>query len=153
MSAFRVSTTHVALIAAAAQDVGMLCQWTSHLMAREMARENDASICARYRNEKHVPVDPLGLWRARVDRALHVVRRMSIVWQVKLLDCYEYQSCEHAGWRTCDVREWVHAFRDYLHEQSNKTPDELRDSIAWQTAPWCVSSFGDPCLSHAADMS
>ena len=64
-----------------------------------------------------------------------VVRRPTPVQALKLLDCYEYQSCEHPGWQTseakafCDVlrRNLIHRLPGY-----DEAPWEWEDKLYYE---------------------
>jgi hypothetical protein len=48
------------------------------------------------------------------------------VWTLKLLDCYEYQSCEHPGWEDSEARRFCDALR---HDAIGRLP-------GYEAAPW-----------------
>jgi len=80
-------------------------------------RENLASINARYPNTvgkpEHVPGPCEPYWLAPY--VYHQPSRIpSVVEALKLIDCYEYQSCEHDGWKTSQAKRLCEKLRGNL---------------------------------------
>ncbi len=125
MSAWRLTPNHVAAIVAAATDpkkagrydppaereplfIGDLC--------RMLDIENAASILHRYptADDEETNVAPLTAaeWHRLVKRWW--ASPLPIVDALKALASYEYQSCEHDGWKSSKAREWCNDARKSL---------------------------------------
>jgi hypothetical protein len=100
MSAFLVSQEHVNTIVnwACKNDLG--CSWTGQVLWSE----NWRSVNHRYPTSKQ-ELPPIYNFK-RVD-----VSGVSVIQFLKLLDCLEYQSCEHDGWAQSEARQIVDQFR------------------------------------------
>ena len=90
MSAFQVSTTHIAAIAT----YGAASINQAKLIAGLLTEANAASVAYRYRDEKVVP-----------DVNVHAIIKyfhnpMQPAEVLKLISCLDYQSCEVPGWET-----------------------------------------------------
>ena len=86
-------------------------------IGRMLWQENHQSINYRYKDGG--PVDPLYAFQAESHVPLTVL---------KLLDCYEYQSCEHPGWSGSEARAFCGALRNKV----------VQDLPGYETAPWAL---------------
>jgi hypothetical protein len=76
--------------------------------------ENLKSINARYVNTVDNPLACPGPadfeGRATIDRYVFKrTNKLTPVQILKAIDCYEYQSCEHAGWKTSEAHQFCRA--------------------------------------------
>lgn len=79
----------------------------------ELLRENRNSLAARYPSDFETMLDGnLNTYRFRMD--LHALNRLHPAEIAKLVDCYEYQSCEHEGWAGSDAKRWCDWLRGEL---------------------------------------
>ena len=117
MSAFMVSTDHIDVLVRAAANVGRkyggtfswyhddavhsLGETSYNDVGRMLLEENYRSLQARY------PADPGDLPEYTFKR---LVKLPDTVGVLKLISCYEYQTCEHDGWESSSA----HAFCDCL---------------------------------------
>jgi hypothetical protein len=126
MSAFLCSSTHVSRIVNAAKQAGvpMLDDETPEVMFDLLVAENRRSLLARYGDDdRDVPMTYEPTATAADPVAV-----------VKLLHSYSYQSCEHDGWDTCAVREWIDGLELRLRLPSQA--GRLRDLPEYDRAPW-----------------
>jgi hypothetical protein len=84
-----------------------------------LLRENIASVEARYPQDK----GKLGDAAAYL---YHVADRPNVVEAFKLIDCYEYQACEHDGWKTSAAAALCNKLRGNL----------ISSLPGWDAAPW-----------------
>lgn len=78
---------------------------TRHETARMLLRENIESVAARYPDDDRSML-PGPFPTPDPDEHQHVVRPGTLpnpVEALKLIRCYEYQSCEHAGWESSEA--------------------------------------------------
>ena len=128
MSAFIVSKHHIDAIISAALAYGVegLTKRTAMDRGRELWEANIASVGVRY------PGDPEALVIAGRIADVYVPRQVpvpSIVEAAKLIDCLEYQSCEHDGWATSDAAAFLGKVREAL----------LRNLEGYDAAAWGVA--------------
>lgn len=102
MSAFQVSNAHINALVRARAVASKGNNWmrlesemTDTDLGRMLLRENMASVACRYAH-KGFTVDEFELSAYRASRP---AREFSVVELLKALDCYEYQACEHNGWK------------------------------------------------------
>ena len=60
---------------------------------------------------------------------------------IKALHCYEYQSCEHPGWRTSQAHSFCRALEHRL----------IGELPGYDDAPWAISSLDTPAAERRAD--
>ena len=106
---------------------------TDHERAADVAnmlwRENIASVSARYPGESSatLPGPRVG---AGVIAANEFTRvrwtRFEAVQVIKACKCYEYQSCEHAGWETSEAYAFINSLRSSV----------LRALPGYEAAEW-----------------
>lgn len=98
--------------------------FTADCLGREMEFENDASVKARYPKHEHAPLSPYTF----PHHLFIVPPRLSSVEALKLLQCYEYQSCEHAGWAASSTRRFCDHLKDAL----------IRTLAGYEAARWDI---------------
>ena len=64
------------------------------------------------------------------------IGRLSGVETLKALDCYEYQSCEHPGWRTSEAKKVCDWLRGKL----------VASLPGYDEAAWSIEPQGDECV-------
>lgn len=108
----------------------------SHANATEVGQmlwlENRASVNHRYEEDTEIPayeypVKPMvpGMYAILTGPEPHPYTPVEIL---KLLSCYEYQSCEHDGWETSAAKAYCDALR-------NAAIDALP---GYDAAPWGI---------------
>ena len=85
-----------------------------------LLRENIASVDYRYPSHKGETADPAETY------LYHRARRPNVIEAFKLIDCYEYQACEHDGWKTSAAAELCNKLRKNL----------ICSLPGWDAAPW-----------------
>jgi hypothetical protein len=117
MSAFVVSKRHIDAMVTAALDGrhGMNLTWfgadgTRHEVTLATATETGAMLWAtnvesvNYRYNDNEPL---------LDYSFES-HDVPPVWVLKAIDCYEYQSCEHDGWKGSDASLFAEALRRHV---------------------------------------
>jgi hypothetical protein len=116
MSAFQCSTKHLAAIEALFKDGPIDCSKPAHWrvyarrvfsgsdMQEMLWNENAKSVASRYRDAPPEPFPGRG----------QAAQRPTIVEGLKLIACYEYQSCEHDGWEQSNARQLCRELRSEL---------------------------------------
>ena len=109
MSACRVNEEHIRCLVTAWVRCGVELQTVRHdgdadKTGAMLWAENYASVSHRYSESEVAPVYvhrsvPLN---SIADSAVRIC---------KLIDCYEYQSCEHPGWEASEARKWCDRLR------------------------------------------
>jgi hypothetical protein len=144
MSAFQVSSAHIARIVGIADALrrgGVNFSPCPYLDLKgtepgytdgdrrifgHLAAANAASVGYRY-NESVEPVPYVAIPRVSLDSMADVVAA------IKVIDCYEYQSCEPPGWEESDVCRWIKE----LHASLLRAIPGF--SRAYDAAPWGVA--------------
>lgn len=121
MSAFQVSPNHIATMVDAAllHRMGSFYHHPSRRsvtvrhetredLCKMLAQENLASLEARY--EPKQPGLPVFDFPRHPSKALHA----SPVALLKAVKCYEYQACEHDGWRASEAFAFCEALKGTL---------------------------------------
>lgn len=121
MSAWLVSRRHIDALVTAATTAQFYNRELEQITAepdalgRLLWGECLKSVSARYpRDGDGEWPGPAGLTRAEIAGYTHTPLTFDPVTLLKALDCYEYQSCEHDGWRTSTAREVCQSLRRYL---------------------------------------
>jgi hypothetical protein len=146
MSAFIVDKAHIDLLVAAGLDFpthGALAWYTRDERAHRLNgvnadevgamlwAENLASVAARYPDdasgERPGPID-LTDDDIAAYRWENVPGRIDPIVVMKAIDCYEYQSCEHAGWRDSAAA----AFCDRLRRAAISRLPGYEDAAGWE---------------------
>jgi hypothetical protein len=93
------------------------------ILGYELERENVLSLRARYPKQTHL-MEPYVF----PDNLFTVPPRLSAVAALKLLQCYEYQSCEHEEWHDSATRRFCDHLKDSL----------IRQLQGYEAAPWDI---------------
>jgi hypothetical protein len=74
--------------------------------------ENYKSVSYRYDTTNDLP-GPVDFTLADLDDYIFEppAQRLTAVEMFKLIDCYEYQACEHPGWATSDAKAYCERLR------------------------------------------
>jgi hypothetical protein len=82
-------------------------------VANMLWRENIASVSARYPNESSATLPgPVGENFTITPNDISTWDCVASPVQVlKSCDCYEYQSCEHPGWKQSEAKQFIDALR------------------------------------------
>jgi hypothetical protein len=89
-------------------------------VGRILWAENHKSVNARYSDKTRAP---------KYAHSEHPTDSAAAI--LKAADCFEYQACEHPGWRLSAARAWLVALRATIGHVT-----ELRKSPAYQAAAW-----------------
>jgi len=98
---------------------------TVDILGREMVSENYASAAARYAYRDYAPAPPAYRFPKRL---LATPPAMTTVEALKALQCYEYQSNEHEGWKDSATRRFCDQLKDAL----------IRTLPGYDPAPWSL---------------
>jgi len=126
MSAYIVDRDHIAYLVEAGRRLGVHCplSWyhdgrhhklnelTVDAVAQMLWSENVASVCSRYPDcsPDDLPGPGMG-WPYAYGVHRCTLRHVEPVQVLKSLNCYEYQSCEHDGWKASEARAFCKALR------------------------------------------
>ncbi|MFZ2152075.1 MAG: hypothetical protein WAV09_03145 [Minisyncoccia bacterium] len=125
MSAFRLSALHIATMVDAAllHRMGSFHTVASGFTQRHtVSYENREEICAmlerenilsledRYGKDRESATNYTAVFPRHPSKALN----LSPVALLKAINCYEYQSCEHEGWRTSPAAAFCEALKGTL---------------------------------------
>jgi hypothetical protein len=81
-------------------------------VANMLIRENLASVSFRYAGDKTSDTLPsAGDYSAVIEADFHVFHEFSPVQVLKAINCLDYQSCEHAAWRSSEARAFLNALQ------------------------------------------
>lgn len=136
MSAFVVNTDHIDAIVTAWINVGGPCYMADRYekateIGRMLLAECIASVSYRYGdpNELPGPIPTPTVEGYEYQRMYFAPDRWSLLVPriLKLLDCYEYQSCEHPEWAESKAHDLIQRMRK---EASRRLPGY--DDAAWE---------------------
>lgn len=143
MSAFTVGAPHIdTIVNAMRQFAGVpVPAGAPHGIGQMLWNENYASVNYWYSEGEPTPDYSPTL----IDEPL------SPIAVLKALDCYEYQSCEHPGWKTSDARALINAIRWIIFTDHPEWAQKVRrygaEALLYTTlseydvAPWEVDSL------------
>jgi hypothetical protein len=125
-------------------DIDLIVSWTKPnsvedgtRLGKMLWRENVKSLRARYHGpdyeDEHCDQD--AEVEAYAFRQLHGVKPLPLA---KIIDCYDYQSCEHEGWETSEARALCTAIQNAMN-----LPAKHHDLPGWKDAPWGVHGEAD----------
>ncbi len=140
MSAFIVGKVHIdAILRVAIVHIpGSQFHWYYHEEHRDLTdpdaiggrlvAENAASVHYRYPQD---PIDGLpgptdAYWMKPYFYSPFGGRVPTVVEGLKLIKCYEYQSCEHPNWETSEAKAFCDALKEHL----------IRHLPGYDDAPW-----------------
>jgi hypothetical protein len=120
MSAWRVSEEHISalvywMIKAGltdedrADEIGAMLWWENYKSVNARYSESDEIPGYKYRVPTPIPAGPDGYPNAYDPEDMNHA--------LKLVACYDYQSCEHDGWEASIAYRRSHALRAYLENQ------------------------------------
>jgi hypothetical protein len=117
-------------------ELGYMDTATATEVGRMLIRENVASVCFRYSDcepDGDLPgtigeTDPEFYTFTSVN-AYELPPETMAVTVIKLISCFEYQSCEHPGWKTSEAHAFCEALR---HKMISGLP-------GYDDAPWGFS--------------
>jgi hypothetical protein len=117
-------------------------EWTE--IGKALLAENIASLRARYPDDWQEMVDiDVNKYRYRHDAHFVTSTRNLAITVIKLIDCLDYQSCEHEGWRD----SWAKRFCDFvIGAATSKVP-------GYEDAPWGYNKPADaPQVIRLSDL-
>jgi hypothetical protein len=140
MSAWIVEEGHIDVLINAAGEYGLLDGKDPRELGQMLWRENHRSVNARYGERSRTPRYQLKTTEA----PLHPIAVL------KAIACYDYQSCEHAGWNNSAARKLTGALdsaiaarHPALFEQvpdamfrGTRMTDAYHQSPVYDRAPW-----------------
>lgn len=93
--------------------------------------ENVKSVSHRYQDNEDLPgqIEP---YYNEYYKFSPLIKRPTAVEGLKLIACYEYQSCEHSEWETSEAKRFCEALRDHLINSLpgyNDAPWEYRSAV------------------------
>ncbi|HEX9337733.1 MAG TPA: hypothetical protein VF892_17690 [Pseudonocardiaceae bacterium] len=151
MSAFIVGKEHIDALVSAGVQLGLITAVDATQTGVLLWQENHHSVNHRYGEHTRPPDYHADL----TTDALHPIAVL------RVLACYEYQSCEHPGWPRGDAYRWCQRLR---RAALARLPEELtatvllgpghpvpgyRTSPIWEATPWDVESLTDvPRADH-----
>lgn len=98
--------------------------FTADKLGAELEREMYASVSARYPTRENGTPSPY-----KFPHTLFTVRPfLTTVAALKLLQCYEYQSCEHGDWKASATRRFCDHLKDAL----------IMQLPGYDAAPWDI---------------
>lgn len=135
MSAFIVSNDHIdALITAHlsfAKELHSMCQAEKNSIGQMLVNENYRSVNYRYGETKQPPnytFTPVFSYEPRYSRGTGIRVTLTPVALLKLLDSYEYQTCETNDFEKSDAYKFCRSLRSALITQLNNYED----------SPWTI---------------
>ena len=141
MSAFQVSNAHISVLVFAREFVDSrltpFYRDSETDLGRALVRENVLSCEHRYPSNAqrdHVlttgAVEPSAAdFAAEAYFYKRPAKTPDVVTMLKAIDCYEYQSCEHPGWKTSHARDYCAEVRRNL----------IPMLPGYSDAPWGIS--------------
>jgi hypothetical protein len=120
MSAFIVERSTIDHLVSALIMASIVNASEADTVGRILWAENHKSVNARYNEKTRAP---------KYAHSEHPTTSAAAI--VKSADCFEYQACEHEGWRLSTARAWLVALRATI----GHVP-ELRQSPAYNAAAW-----------------
>ena len=118
MSAFQVTGKHIAVLV----DASLMVNYYGGFdgpdtfnrlsLCKMLAEENAKSVNYRYSGKPSLPVDRFGEFNRKV------LKDYSLFVLLKAIDCYEYQACEHEGWKDSEAKAFCSRLRKSLISRS-----------------------------------
>jgi len=135
MSAFEVSTKHINLIATALSDVKIIDSQSRQMVASLLLKENLKSLNARYPKSAYKDIDAIANFH-KYNKVRHNFAQVYL-----LVECYEYQSCEHDTWKESKAYKLCQDLKKHILETNKKgytTYELLQRSSEYQKASWTI---------------
>lgn len=126
MSAWICSRTHIAAVAKAAVQLGVIQAAQAVENANALEVENFKSVDYRYREHN---IREGEVTQADIDHA----PILSLHGTLKAVHCLNYQSCEHPGWMNSNAEHLLAAI-----EAIAKTRGAVEGSPAYESEPWGI---------------
>lgn len=131
MSAWIVSKGHIDCLVQAMITEGLATFAEADELGQMLWHENHLSIEARYGDEPNTPDYAYTGVEAPLDDLI----------VFKQARCYDYQTCEHAGWESSRARQLIDALCKAIAERNGTTEDAMYDLPGWNSAPWGIESI------------
>lgn len=134
MSAWIVSKTHIdALVTGIVRSevVSPEEYGDETALGRELWRECLASVADRYPNDGDGDRPGWLMRDAEVDEYEFDRVTVEPVSLLKQVQCYQYQSCEHPGWKASNAYRWTTALRDQLERAGYSYTSPGYDEAPW----------------------
>lgn len=119
MSAWQLTGKHIAVMVDASfmtahrGEFGDPDTFNRASLCKMLAKENAESV--NYRYNGHAPVPPVDRF-PEFNRK--VLKEYPLMVLLKAIDCYEYQACEHEGWKTSEAKGFCSRLRKALIQNS-----------------------------------
>lgn len=127
MSAWIVSKEHIDYMVAAMRkyDTHGSKDWNSDKVGQMLWDENHASVAHRYSNRAvdELPGAPMETYAFTPPK-----RALDPAVVLKQIACYEYQSCEHDGWKESEAHKWCKLLQELC----------IYALPGWDAAPWGI---------------
>lgn len=138
MSAWLVSNRHVNALATFAVDQGLCADPAAAALG--MWCENRASLRDRYEDRAATYWPELATLEG--DFAYRDVTLPSLWHVISAADCYDYQSCEHDGWKSSAAKALTDAVRARACEMLGFAAgdDRVRRHPEYESAPWGIEN-------------
>lgn len=137
MSAFIVSKRHIDFLVTALfkYEVVTHDDGTPGAIGQTLWQENHTSV--NYRYDESEPCPP---YTYSGSGLTDLVRDPLVTY--KQIRCYVYQACEHTGYETSHVAEWM-ALLEYACERGANLPPgkTMRQLPGWDDAPWGIEEM------------
>lgn len=127
MSAFMVSREHIRYLVSAAKLYGMAAAENPTALGQMLWDENLKSIHARYPDTIGNPPNMPGPIGEDFKYIHQTVSRIDPVQVLKAIQCLEYQSCEHEGWKQSRAKQVLDGL---MHHTIDKLPGY--DKAQWE---------------------
>jgi hypothetical protein len=105
--------------------------------------ENHRSVDHRYDQRTEPPHYPAPTAEVILDR----------VAVVKAVDCFVYQSCEHAGWPTSRAADYCRRLRDAAIAGLPRASAREPYPVGWDLAPWGIDDISQAATASPAELS
>lgn len=134
MSAWLVSNRHVNALATFAVDQGLCADPAA--AALDMWRENAASLRGRYQERAATYWPELATLER--DFSYQDVTLASLFEVIKAADCYDYQSCEHDGWKASAAKALTDRIIARACSMLGRDYDRACRQPEYESAPWGI---------------
>ena len=144
MSAWIVNKAHIDVLVWALGERGLDASTSGDhsRLGRMLWAENMASIHGRYPDTEESHSDypgPNGFGPHQVEAYAYATPRTTD-WKpselVSLVNCYQYQTCEHDGWESSDAHALMHDLEQTLRQEAELSADDSG------TGPWGLAHCG-----------
>jgi hypothetical protein len=128
MSAWIVTKAHIDVLVQAMVVEGIVPMDQATETGKTLWRENHRSVNYRYSERSRTPAYTFTGIEAPLDAAV----------VFKAAACYEYQTCEHPGFKRSEARRLVDQLSDRMAEQLGTDRENAYDLPSWKAAPWGI---------------